>query len=87
MVGDAELQDVTGHFLNLLYTGVAEFKDTFTVYADQVVMLLVFESFFELGQVFAELVFGNQVAIQQEFNGIVERSPAYPVTLVLHMNV
>lgn len=60
-----ELQDFAGHFLNLLDSGITEFKHLVAIGTNQVIVLFVFVGLFKLGQIFPELMFGNQVAIEQ----------------------
>ena len=58
-----------------------------TFSADQMIVLLVCIGFFELRQVFTELMLADQVTGQQQVNGVVERGPAHPVVLILHLQV
>lgn len=57
----------------------------FNIY--KVVVLPALVSPFKLGNVFSELVLYNQVAVEQYLDGVVQRSPAYPVILILHENI
>ena len=87
MIGDVELKDFAGHFLDLLNARIAKFKNAFTIRADQMIVLLVFKCFFELRQIFTKLMLGNEVAIQKQFDGIVQRGPAHPVFFVFHVYI
>jgi hypothetical protein len=51
------------------------------------VVLFEFKGTLILGAVVSKLVLGYQVAILQQFNGVIERSTAHPVLVVLHLNV
>ncbi len=61
---DAEIKDITCHFLDLLDPRITEFEYFFAILADQVIVLFVFMGFFELSQILSELMLGNKVAIQ-----------------------
>ena len=87
MVGNIKLQDVACHFLYLLDARITEFEHFFAILANKVIVLLVFERFFELRQVLAELVLSNKITGQQKLYRVVKRCPAYTVLLVLHVNV
>jgi hypothetical protein len=87
VIRDGEIKNFAGHFLDLLDSRITELKHTFAICADKVIVLLEFKGFFELGYIFSELMLGNQVAIQEQFDGVVKCCPADPVFLVLHVNV
>lgn len=80
MMTDIEFKKITHHALNLLYPGVAKLENMFAVFTNQVIMLLVGKAFFKAGEVFPELMPGNQVGILKEFNSIVKRGTAYLVS-------
>ena len=82
-----KIQDFARRFLNLLDARIAEFEYALTVHTDQVIVLFVSVGAFKLGLVFAELVFGNKAAVEQQLNGIVKRGAAYPVLFVFHVYV
>lgn len=65
MVGDMEFEQFAHHVFYLLDTWVAKFQYAATVHADQMVVLFIAVGFFVLCQVFAKLVFFDQVAIDQ----------------------
>jgi hypothetical protein len=87
MIRDGKLKYFTGHFLDLLDTRIAKFKYALAIRADEMIVLFVFEGFLELGQVFTKLVFRNEVAIQKQFDGVVQGGTAHPVFFVLHVNI
>lgn len=87
MMGDLKLEQIAHHIFDLLNTGVTKLKYFSTINADQVVMLFVPVGFFVLCQVFTKLVLFNQIAIYQQFQGIVNGSSANAVILVLHMDI
>lgn len=84
---DFELQNIPHHVLDLLNARITEFNDLSTIQADQVVVLLVPVAPFVLRLVPAELVFADQVTVDQELEGIIHRRPADPVVVVLHMDI
>jgi len=87
VVRGLEIVQLTGRFYDLLDAGVTEFQYMPGIEIDQVIMLHAPVSFFKLGNVLAELVFDHQVAIEQQFNGIVQGSPADAVIFILHENI
>jgi hypothetical protein len=55
-------QRLFGRNYNFMYAGIAKFQYLCVIDIDEVVVLLEFERFFELGAVITELMLGNQVA-------------------------
>jgi hypothetical protein len=51
------------------------------------VVLFEFKGTLILGAIVPKLVLGYQVAILQQFNGVIERSTAHPVLVILHLDV
>ena len=62
---DIEAQDVSHHGLYLLNAWIAEFKDMLAVLTNQMIVLTVSIRSFEQCQVLAELVPGNELAVEQ----------------------
>jgi hypothetical protein len=87
MVLDVELINVSHHFLHTLKPWVAELKELITVEADQVIMLPVTECPFVLRLIFPELVAHNEVAFEEQIQGIVHRGTADTATLLLHTEI
>ncbi len=87
MVFDFEFQKITHHTLDLMDTRIAEFNHFTAIDADNMVMLLIAIRFLKLGHVFTKLVFGHQIARNQQFQCIVNRSPAYAVFFIFHMDI
>ena len=65
---------------------ITELSNFIGVGQDNVVMLLILERLFKVRRILTELVFANQVAIQQELDGVVERGPAHRIALLLHLS-
>lgn len=87
MMCNIETENITHHRLNLLNSRVAEFKNSFTVRANQMVVLLVEIGLLKLREVFTELVFCNQITGKQMFDSIVNSGTADPVLFVFHVDV
>lgn len=87
VVHDAEIQHLPYHVLDRLDARIAELHYFMTICTNQMVVLLVTVRLFKLRQVFAKLVLGNQVAIHQNVQCVVDGRPAHPVTLVLHADI
>jgi hypothetical protein len=51
------------------------------------IMLFKLVRAFKLGAIVTKLVFGDQVAVEQEFYRVVQCSTAYPVFVVFHADV
>lgn len=87
VVHDIKFQHVAHHVLDILDARVAEFHHLMAVGTDEVVVLPVAVRFFVLGQVTAKLVLGNQIAVNQYIQGIVNRSTANPVFFIFHRDI
>ncbi len=85
MVGRIESIQLTCSINNFLHPGIAKFNDPATVHVNKMIMLHTLIGLFKLCNVFSKLVLDNKVAIQQQFNGIVQSSPTYSVILVFHV--
>ncbi len=86
MVGNFNIKNLFNGFFDGVYPRVAKL-DHLSIGKDNVVVVPVKIRFFVMGLVLPKLMFANQPAFQQEFNGIVEGSPTYAIVLVLHVNV
>lgn len=78
---------IFSHTLDLLDPRVAEFEHRAADVADHMVVLCIVVRLFEVGNILTELVLGNQSAIKQDLNCVIERSPTDPVILVLHFDI
>jgi hypothetical protein len=87
MTGDAKVEQFLRHALNLMHAWIAEFKHFVAVGANKMVVLLVLIRLLELRLILTELMSRNQIAGEQQFNGIVKRSAAYTVLFILHVHV
>ena len=83
----AEIQHFPYHVLDRLDARIAELHYFMTICTDQVVVLLVAVRLFELREVFAELVLGNQVAVHEYVQRVIDGRPAHPVTFVFHADI
>jgi len=83
---DIELENIPHHTLNLLDPWITEFKHMLTIFANEVVMLLVSIGFLEPGNIFTKLMLGYQIGFQQKFDGVIDRCSANPVPFFLHMD-
>ena len=72
---------------DLLYSWVAKFDDFTGVSDNEVVVLFGCVRSFKLCQVFAELVLSDQIASQEEFDGVVKCGTRDEVIVVLHFDV
>src|SRR5690606_8747553 len=76
MMLDIELQEVADHGLDLVDARIAKLDHLAALYANNVIVLLITIRFFKLGHVFTKLVFGDQVARNEQFQRVVDGSPA-----------
>jgi hypothetical protein len=87
MVGDLEMAQGSCIVLNSLKARVAELDEAPTGSADHMVVLPTPESTFIVGDVASKLVFDQEAAIYEEFEGIVEGCTANATLLVLHEDI
>lgn len=87
VVVDLDVEDFLDCFFDGLDARIAEFDDFAGVGHDDVVVLFVKIRLFIMRLVLTELVFAHQAAVQQKFDGVVQRGAAYPVVFVLHLDV
>ncbi len=87
MRGNSNSQQFFNRILNFLQTGITKLKNAAILDVDKVVVLFEFKGTLILGAVVAKLVLGYQVAILEQFYGVIESSTANPVLVVLHLNV
>jgi len=80
-----KIMDFLHHGLNLLDTGITEFKNSSALFADDVVVLLVGVGAFVVILVLAELVPLNKVAFNEKIKGIINRSSGNPGTGIFHI--
>src|SRR5690606_20876334 len=84
VVDNVKVQDLPYRILYVLYPGITKFLDLMAFGTDQVIMLSVSVGLFVLGQVLSELMFGDQIALYQKIQRIIDRRPAHPVVFVFH---
>lgn len=87
MVGNHKPQMFGNSRLDLLNSRVAKFDHFPALLANHVVVLFVSIRLLKLRDVFAKLVFADQVARDEQVDGVVQGGAAYPVLLVLHLQV
>jgi hypothetical protein len=85
MISDPEIEDFPHHRLDLLNTGIAEFKHMFAILADEVIMLAERKGFFKTRSIFSELMTGQKLTVEQQFDRIIDRCPADTVTFCFHV--
>ena len=73
--------------LNLEQSWVAILHHLAGVEVHKMVMLAEFVRAFVLGAVVSELVFDHQIAVQEQFDGVVQGGTAYTVLPVFHLVV
>lgn len=72
---------------DLLNPWIVKFQHFTGIIKNKMIMLFQHGRFFKLSIVRPELVFGDQVTIQQQFNRIVQGCPADPVFVIFHPDV
>ena len=82
---DIEIEDVAHLIPYLLDARIAEFQNVSAILADEVIVLFVFKRLIKERNIFSKMMFHNQVAVQQQFYGVVDSGAAYPVFLALHL--
>ena len=76
------------HMLNnFLEPGVGKLFHFPAYLTNDMLVLLVVISPFELGDVITELMLDDEFTIQEKVNRVVQRGPTHPVILVLHKHV
>ncbi len=81
---DFKFKDVAHTLFDLMKPGVAKFENFSTVEADEVVVLGVAVCFFKDGSTLAELVFDDQAAFGEQFEGVVHGGSADVVVVLFH---
>jgi hypothetical protein len=71
----------------LLYPWIAKLNYLPRLYVDKMIMLAALVSTLKLRNILPELMFDHEVAIEEQFNCIIQRCPAYPIVLVFHENI
>ena len=82
-----EMEHLTHHVLDRLNSGITKFHNLMTIGTDQMVVLLETVRFLVLRQILAKLVLGDQVAVYQHVQRVIDRGTADPVLLVFHADV
>lgn len=72
---------------DLLQTGIAKFGHRIALGANHMVVLFVVKRFLVLRLRFSKLVFSHQVAIQKQFDGVVQGGSTHPVIFIFHFDV
>jgi len=87
MVGDFNTQLFLNGALDFQQARVAELHHLFRLNVNEMVVLAELVGAFVLGAVVPKLVLDDQSAVQQQFDGVVERRPTDEVLVVLHLVV
>lgn len=87
MVGNAEVENVSRHVLDLLDARVTELEHLATILTDEMVVLRILVRLLKIGNVLTELMLGHEFAVEQQFNGVVKRGSADAIILLLHLQV
>jgi hypothetical protein len=82
-----EVKQLFDCILNILNTGVTKLHNLIAICTNKMIVLLIPVRFFVLRKVFAKLVLADQVAFYQKIERIINGGTAYPVVLVLHVDV
>lgn len=73
--------------LDGLNSRIAELEHFTGIGHDDVIVLFVEIRFFVVGLILAELVFADQLAIEQQFDGVVKCGAAYAIIFVFHFDI
>lgn len=84
---DMDFEEIFNVVPDRFNMGIIEFQDISRIIIDEVVVLLNQRGFLKLGVIRPKLVLGNEPAIKQQFNGVVECCPADPVFMIFHPDV
>ena len=78
----------TGYgFFNFMDPGIAIFINPAARCTNDMIVLFAQMGFFELGNIFAELMLHNQAAVKEQFHRIVQGRPAHPIIVILHVDI
>lgn len=87
MVQDVKIQQLSHFCLDIMYAWVTKFSHPKAFGTDKVVVLAKSIALFVLGHVLAKLVFGNQIAVHQDVQGIVDGGATYSIVFVFHADI
>lgn len=87
MVLDFDAKDFFDRRFDILNPRITKFNHFTSIRKDDVIVLFGTVGFFELRNVFTELVFPNQITGQEQFDCIVQRCSRNTVILILHFDV
>ena len=71
MVHRGEVMQFARRIYNFMDPGIAEFDDFPGFNINKMIVLAALIGFFKLSNVLAELMFDDQIAIEEQFNGII----------------
>jgi len=86
-MADVVLHDTGYGFFDLMDPGIAIFINPAAACTNDMIMLFAQIGFFELGNIFTELMLDHKAAVKQQFHCIVECGPADTVIVVLHVDI
>ena len=87
MVLDGHAKQLFNGCLDRLNARVTKFDDFSSIGANHVVVLLGTVGFFELSDIFSELMLADKITRKKEFDGVVQCCSRNPVVLVFHLDV
>ena len=71
MMGYLKIKQGLGGVLYLLNARITKLKYLFTIHTNQMIVLAELVGTLELRKILSKLMFGNQMAVQQQVNGVV----------------
>jgi len=87
VVADFKIHDAGHRLFNFMNTGITVLFDLSANGANYVVVLFAEMGLLKLGDVFAELMFYHQTAIEQQLHRVVQSGSAHAVVVILHVDV
>ena len=87
VVLDIKLIYVRDHFLDALYTRIAEFEQLIAIHANQMVVLPITEGPFVFRLISSELMPDHKITIHQQFQRVVHGRTTYPVPAVFQPDI
>ena len=87
MVRYFKIQQFAYHRFDILDARVAKLDDFSTMHTYRMVVLFEAVGLFVLREVFSELVFADQIAVDQEVKRVVNRGATDAVVLVFHVDI
>lgn len=80
-------QSFFNSILDFLNTRITKLENITGCKIYKMIMLFEFVRLLKLSAIILELMLNNQIAIEQQFHGIVKSCPAHPVFVVFHLDI